>query len=157
MVMHFPHDSSFHQLGDFLLDRLIPIRCIPLLFCHMGWHPSRMFKRCSAMERGMPVLSAGLQANISKFSFSKLQSSILPISDRLPPIVTICFGYSGWIATLIPSAAVGSWGGSPFGASATILHSTGIMVLLWIVNMPSSTGNFSIPFAEDGTVQHFLG
>ncbi|GJY72846.1 hypothetical protein Tco_0477277, partial [Tanacetum coccineum] len=87
-------------------------------------------QRCSAMDLGTPVISVGFQENISKLSLSKLQSSILPFSDRLPPIVTICFGYSGWIATLIPSAAVGYWGGGPLGASATILHSAGIMVLL---------------------------
>nr|GEU81173.1 hypothetical protein [Tanacetum cinerariifolium] len=50
--------------------------------------------------------------NMSKLSLSKLQSSILPFSDRLTPIVTVCSGYSGWIATLIPSTAVGSWGRS---------------------------------------------
>ncbi|GKD83563.1 hypothetical protein Tco_1350402 [Tanacetum coccineum] len=117
----------------------------PLLFCLIGWHPSRMFKRCSATERGTPVMSASFQANISKFSFSKLQSSILPFLDRLPPIVTDYSGYSGWIATLIPSVAAGSLGSEASYASVTILHSAGIMVLLRIVTIPPSTGNFNIP------------
>ncbi|GJU13546.1 hypothetical protein Tco_1135942 [Tanacetum coccineum] len=103
-----------------------------------------MFKRCSAMNLGTPVMSAGFQANISKLSLRRLQSSILPFSDRLPPIMTVCSGYSGWIATLIPSVTVGSWVGE-FGASVTILHSAGITVLLRIVTIPPSTGNLSIP------------
>ncbi|GKD73774.1 hypothetical protein Tco_1332056 [Tanacetum coccineum] len=96
----------------------------------MGWHPSRMFKRCSAMDLGTPVISAGFQANISKLSLSRLQSSILPFSDKLLPIVIVCSGYSGWIATLIPSMAVGSFGGRAFCVSATILHSAVIMEYL---------------------------
>ncbi|GKB69406.1 hypothetical protein Tco_0930818 [Tanacetum coccineum] len=110
----------------------------------MGWHPSRIFRRCSTKDLETLVTSAGFQVNMFKLSLSKLQSSILPFSDRLPPIVTVCSGYSSWIATLIPSTAVGSWGGGLLGASATILHSAGIMVLLRIVNIPSSTGNLSI-------------
>ncbi|GKC83089.1 hypothetical protein Tco_1138806 [Tanacetum coccineum] len=104
-----------------------------------------MFKRCSAMDLGTPVISAGFQENISKLSLSRLQSSILPFSDKLSPIVTVCFGYSGWIATLIPSAATGSLGGRAFCVSTTILHSAGIMVLLRIVTIPPSIENFSIP------------
>ncbi|GKA83562.1 hypothetical protein Tco_0805157 [Tanacetum coccineum] len=110
---------------------------MPLLFCLMGWHPSRIFKRCSAMDLGTPVISAGFQANMSKFSLSKLQSSILPFFDRLPPIVTVYSGYSRWIATLIPSAAVGYWGGGPLGASATILHSAdGTTLIFWNPGRP---------------------
>ncbi|GKD75014.1 hypothetical protein Tco_1333296 [Tanacetum coccineum] len=104
-----------------------------------------MFKRCSAMDLGTPVIFAGFQANISKLSLSRLQSSILPFLDNLPPIVTVCSGYSGWIATLIPSVAVSSLGGRTICVSATILHSAGIMVLLWIVTVPPSIRNFSIP------------
>ncbi|GKC39707.1 hypothetical protein Tco_1052091 [Tanacetum coccineum] len=112
-----------------------------------------MFKRCSAMDLGTPVISAGFQENISKLSLSRLQSSILPFSDKLSPIVTVCFGYSGWIATLIPSAATGSLGGRAFCVSATILHSAGIMVLLRIVTIPPSIENFSIP---DLTTMKFI-
>ncbi|GKC83349.1 hypothetical protein Tco_1139066, partial [Tanacetum coccineum] len=42
-------------------------------------------------------------------------SSILPISDRLPPIVTICSGFSGCIATFIPSATASSLGEAYLG------------------------------------------
>ncbi|GKC18726.1 hypothetical protein Tco_1020876, partial [Tanacetum coccineum] len=107
-----------------------------------------MFKRCSAIDLGTPVMYAGFQANMSKLSLSRLQSSIHPFSDRLSPIVTVYSRYSGWISTLIPSVAIGSWGGGLFGASATILHSVGIMVLLWIVTIPPSSGNLSIPTSE---------
>ncbi|GKG25682.1 hypothetical protein Tco_0398828, partial [Tanacetum coccineum] len=116
----------------------------PLLFCLMGWHPSRMFKRCFATERGTSVMYAGFQANIFKFYFSKLQSSILPFSDRLSPIMTVWSGYFGWIATSILSVTAGFLGGLGSYASITILHSAGIVVLLRIVTIPPSTGNFSI-------------
>nr|GFB59840.1 hypothetical protein [Tanacetum cinerariifolium] len=43
-----------------------------------------------------------------------LQSFILPFSDKLSPIMTVCSGYYGWIATLIPSVAAGSLGGRTF-------------------------------------------
>ncbi|GKF98073.1 hypothetical protein Tco_0296856, partial [Tanacetum coccineum] len=72
-------------------------------------------------------------------------SSILPFLDKLSPIVTVCSAYSGWIATLIPSVVVGSLGGRTFCVSTAILHSAGITVLLQIVTIPLSTGNFSIP------------
>ncbi|GKC78098.1 hypothetical protein Tco_1128872 [Tanacetum coccineum] len=100
------------------------------------------------MDLRTPVMSAGFQANISKFSFSKLQSFILPFSDKLPPIITDCSGYSGWIVTLIPSAVVGSLGSGASCASITILHSIGVMVLLRIVAIPPSIGNFSIPLLK---------
>nr|GEZ47555.1 reverse transcriptase domain-containing protein [Tanacetum cinerariifolium] len=58
-------------------------------------HPSRIFKRSSVMALGTPVMFAGFQANMSKVFLSKLQNSIFPFSDRLPPIVTVCFGYLG--------------------------------------------------------------
>ncbi|GKD75333.1 hypothetical protein Tco_1333615 [Tanacetum coccineum] len=77
----------------------------------MGGHPSRIFRRCSTMDIGTPVMSAGFQANTSKLSLSRLQSSILPFSDKLPPIIIVCSGYSGWIATFIPYAVAGFLGG----------------------------------------------
>nr|GFB44873.1 hypothetical protein [Tanacetum cinerariifolium] len=86
----------------------------PLLFFLMGWHPSRMFKRCFDMDLGTPVIYAVFQENISKLSLSRLQSFILPFSDKLSPIMTVCSGYYGWIATLIPSVAAGSLGGRTF-------------------------------------------
>ncbi|GJY88057.1 hypothetical protein Tco_0502685 [Tanacetum coccineum] len=68
-----------------------------------------MFKWCSVMDLGMPVISASFQPNISKLSLSS------------------------------------SLGGRAFCVSTTILHSAGTMVLLQIVTIPPSTGNFSIP------------
>nr|GEW44561.1 hypothetical protein [Tanacetum cinerariifolium] len=86
----------------------------------------------------------------------QVQISILSFLDKLPPIVTVCSGYSGKIATLIPYVIVGSLGGGTFYVSATILHSAGIVVLLRIVTIPSSTGDFSIPRGVDGTAWIFL-
>ncbi|GKE78026.1 hypothetical protein Tco_1544146, partial [Tanacetum coccineum] len=93
---------------------------------------------------------------MSRLSLRKLQSSILPFSDRLSHIIPVGLGYCGWIATLISSVAVDSYGGGPLGAPATILHSVGIVVLLRIVNIPPSTRNISISWAVDGTTWIFL-
>ncbi|GJR19452.1 hypothetical protein Tco_0967979 [Tanacetum coccineum] len=101
-------------------------------------------------------MSAGFQANMSRLFLSTLQSSIFPFSDRLPPIVTVCLGYSGCIATFILSATASSLGGSSLWAFATILHSASIMVLLRSVTIHPSTGNLSIPWAVDGTAWTFL-
>ncbi|GKC46616.1 hypothetical protein Tco_1064338 [Tanacetum coccineum] len=107
-----------------------------------------MFRLCSAMDLGTPVMSTGFQANMYKLFLSRLQSFILPFSDRLPPTVTVCSGYSGWI---LHSAAVSSLGEGPDRALTTILHSAGLTVLLRSVTIPPSTGNLSIPWAVDGT------
>ncbi|GJW69497.1 hypothetical protein Tco_0126414 [Tanacetum coccineum] len=96
----------------------------------MGGHPSRIFRQCSTMDIGMPVMSAGFQANTSKLYLSRLQSSILPFSDKLPPIVIVCSGYSGWIATFIPYAVAGFLGGGSFVAPVTRLQPADIVVLL---------------------------
>ncbi|GJZ18930.1 hypothetical protein Tco_0555520 [Tanacetum coccineum] len=77
-----------------------------------------------------------------------------PFSDKLPPILTICSGYSGWMAIFI--LAFGVSGEDLVGAPATILHSTGITVLLCSVTTPSGTGNLSIPCTVDGTAYIFL-
>ncbi|GKG25371.1 hypothetical protein Tco_0395999, partial [Tanacetum coccineum] len=89
-------------------------------------------------------MSAGFQANISKFSFRRLQTFVLPFSDRLSPIIMVWSGYFGWIATSILSVTAGFLGGLGSYASITILHSPGIMVVLRIVAILPSTGNFSI-------------
>ncbi|GJW33018.1 hypothetical protein Tco_0053050 [Tanacetum coccineum] len=97
------------------------------------------------IETGDRVISPSLSSMYTYRKLLRLQSSILPFLDKLLPIVTVCSGYSGWIATLIPSMAAGSLGGRTFCVSATILHFAGIMVLLQIVTIPPSIGNFSIP------------
>ncbi|GKA67878.1 hypothetical protein Tco_0767795 [Tanacetum coccineum] len=55
----------------------------PLFFCLTGRHPSRIFKQCSAMLRGMPVISAGFQEKTSKFCPSRVHSSLRPFSVRV--------------------------------------------------------------------------
>ncbi|GJX38765.1 gypsy type transposase [Tanacetum coccineum] len=47
-------------------------------------------------------------------------------------------------------------GGSSFGASATILHSAGIIVLMCSVTIPSFSRNLIIPWAVDGTAWIFM-
>ncbi|GJR29937.1 hypothetical protein Tco_1106169 [Tanacetum coccineum] len=115
-----------------------------------------MFRRCSAMDLGMPVMSAGFQANMSRLFLSRSQSSILSFSDKLPYMVMVCSGYSGWIAILIPASVVVALGGDSVGASATILHNVGTTVLLCNVTTSSCTGNLSISCAVDGTAWIFL-
>ncbi|GKF60714.1 hypothetical protein Tco_0177500 [Tanacetum coccineum] len=45
--------------------------------------PSGIFSRCSATDRGTPVMSAGRHANISKFSFRSEHSSVHPLADNV--------------------------------------------------------------------------
>ncbi|GJW54594.1 hypothetical protein Tco_0098679 [Tanacetum coccineum] len=108
------------------------------------------------MFRGTPVISAGFQAKISKFCFSKAHSSFRPFSVNVDPMATVCSGYSGWIAIFIFSSstffAVGGWMLGP----EIIAHSKGITLLLFNVTVPPSTGNFNIPCAVDGTARIFL-
>ncbi|GJT05907.1 hypothetical protein Tco_0840369 [Tanacetum coccineum] len=66
-------------------------------------------------------------------------------------MVMVCSGYSRWIATLIPFSVIGSLERDLAGDSATILHSTGIMMLLCNVTTPSCTGSLSIPFYNGGS------
>ncbi|GJU44649.1 hypothetical protein Tco_1201915 [Tanacetum coccineum] len=84
------------------------------------------------MFRGMPVISAGFQAKISKFCLSKEHSSLRPFSVNVDPMATVCSG-SGDHSTSI-----------------------GITLLLFNVTVPPSTGNFNIPCAVDGTARIFL-
>ncbi|GKC88560.1 hypothetical protein Tco_1149209 [Tanacetum coccineum] len=68
----------------------------------------------------------------------------------------IYLGYFGWIATLIHFSVVDSLEEGFTRGSATILHSTGTMVLLCSVTIPSLTENLSIPCAVEGTAWIFL-
>ncbi|GKD00085.1 hypothetical protein Tco_1170359 [Tanacetum coccineum] len=83
-----------------------------------------------------------------------LLDGLVPV--RLPPIITVCLGYSGCIATFILSATASSLGESSLWDFAIILHSASIMVLLRSVTIPPSTGNLSIPWTVDGTAWTFL-
>ncbi|GJV93796.1 hypothetical protein Tco_1541609 [Tanacetum coccineum] len=70
-------------------------------FCLTGEYPSRIFKRCSAIFRGTPVISAGFQAKISKFCLSKEHSSLRPFSVNVDPMATVCCRVElRWIAIL---------------------------------------------------------
>ncbi|GKB20081.1 hypothetical protein Tco_0854004 [Tanacetum coccineum] len=51
-------------------------------------YPSRILSRCSAIDRGTPVMSDGCHANISKFSIRSEHSYVRPFADSVPPIAT---------------------------------------------------------------------
>nr|GEZ09950.1 integrase, catalytic region, zinc finger, CCHC-type, peptidase aspartic, catalytic [Tanacetum cinerariifolium] len=51
-----------------------------------GEYPSRILSRCSAIDRGTPVMSDGCHANISKFSFRSEHSTVRPFANNVPPI-----------------------------------------------------------------------
>nr|GFC96412.1 hypothetical protein [Tanacetum cinerariifolium] len=103
-----------------------------------------------------PVVSTGFQVKMSRLFLSMSQSSILPFSDRLPHIVTVCSGYSRCIATFIPFTTAGSLSGISFGDSVTILHSVSIMVFPQSVTIPPFIRNLSILWAVDETAWIFL-
>ncbi|GKF26399.1 hypothetical protein Tco_0082293, partial [Tanacetum coccineum] len=99
------------------------------------------------MFRGTPVISAGFQAKISKFCLSKEHSPLRLFSVNVDPMATVCSGYSGWIAIFIFSSS--TW----FTTGGWML---GMTLLLCIVIVPPSMGNFNIPCAIDGTARIFL-
>ncbi|GKG49555.1 hypothetical protein Tco_0516007, partial [Tanacetum coccineum] len=93
---------------------------------------------------GTPVIFAGFQANMSRLCLSKSHNAFRPSSVRVEPIAIICSGYSGWMAILILSFA--AWV-TPEGCASgpeTIVHSSGIILLLRRVSIPPDIGNFSI-------------
>nr|GEZ74452.1 reverse transcriptase domain-containing protein [Tanacetum cinerariifolium] len=55
----------------------------PLFFCRTGVYPSRILSRCSATDRGIPVMSDGCHANISKFSLRREHSFVRLFTDSV--------------------------------------------------------------------------
>ncbi|GJX35227.1 hypothetical protein Tco_0246784 [Tanacetum coccineum] len=107
------------------------ILCTSLRHPRDGGHPSRIFRRCSAMCRGTPVISAGFQAKIFRMNghfYFRLQHLI----DLIGPRVCVQ------------------------GSGRSFAHSIGMALLLRIVIIPLFTGNFNISCAVDGTAQIFL-
>ncbi|GKB70156.1 hypothetical protein Tco_0931568 [Tanacetum coccineum] len=111
---------------------------------------------CSAMCRGTLVISAGFQENISRLCLSKPHSSFCPSSVKLEPIAIVCSGYSGWIATWIFSFVTRLITGCDTPGPETIVHYSGIILLLRNVTVPLVTKNFSILWAVDGTARILL-
>ncbi|GJU96652.1 hypothetical protein Tco_1321408 [Tanacetum coccineum] len=72
-------------------------------------HPSRIFRRCSAMCHETPVMSSGFQANMSKLCLTRVMEE----------------GYAS--------------------DPETIVHLSGIILLLRSMSIPLGTGNFNIP------------
>ncbi|GJR21893.1 putative reverse transcriptase domain-containing protein [Tanacetum coccineum] len=104
-------------------------------FCLTGKHPSRTFSLCSVMCRRTPIISAGFQENMSRLRQSKSYNAFRPYSVRVEPIAIICSGYSGWMATLILSSTVWMTSGGCASGPETIVHSSGIILLLRRVSL----------------------
>ncbi|GKD20719.1 hypothetical protein Tco_1222422 [Tanacetum coccineum] len=104
-----------------------------------------MFRRCSAMCLGTPVISAGFQAKMSKLRWSSPHNLLRPSSMRVEPIITVCFGYSEFIVVLTLSSIIGLVANEVSSSSETTAHSSGTNLLLFRVITPPSTGIFNIP------------
>nr|GFC06952.1 reverse transcriptase domain-containing protein [Tanacetum cinerariifolium] len=102
----------------------------------LGW--------CSTMCLGTPVISAGFQAKMSKLRWSNSHNLLRPPSVRVEPIITVCSGYSGFIATLTLSSAIGLVADSVSAGPETIARSSGTNLLLFRVITPPSIEIFSI-------------
>nr|GEY08708.1 hypothetical protein [Tanacetum cinerariifolium] len=96
------------------------------------------------------------KANMSRLRLSRPHNCFRPFSVKVEPIVMVCSGYSGWIATCIFSSM--TWFIMAFGTPGpeTIVHSSGIIMLLRNVTVSPVTRNFSIPWAVDGTARILL-
>nr|GFC04112.1 reverse transcriptase domain-containing protein [Tanacetum cinerariifolium] len=71
-----------------------------------GEYPSWMLSRCSATDRGTPVMSDGCPAKMSKFFFRTEHNSMRPLSDSDPPITTFWSGKSGCISMVLRIVAI---------------------------------------------------
>ncbi|GJX04790.1 hypothetical protein Tco_0190706 [Tanacetum coccineum] len=130
VIMDLLHYSSVTNFSPSSWITLFLSGACPLFFCLTGKYPSRIFKRCSAIFRGTPVISADFQAKISKFCLSKEHSSLRPFSLNVDLMATVLF--QGWML-----------------GPEIIAHSIGMNLLLCNVTVPPSTGNFNIPCAVD--------
>ncbi|GJT97597.1 hypothetical protein Tco_1093115 [Tanacetum coccineum] len=83
----YPSSSNFHF-------SILPENSELDSSCFIGRQPSRIFRRCSAICRGTPVISAGLQTKTFRFCLSKAHSSACPFSVRVDPMAIVCSGYS---------------------------------------------------------------
>ncbi|MFS7908477.1 hypothetical protein Hanom_Chr01g00083581 [Helianthus anomalus] len=75
------------------------------LACTTGFASSEIFRRCSAMCRGTPTISAGVQANTPMFSCSNFLSVARVKSDMVGPRVTVCSGYVLFNTHFLPLCA----------------------------------------------------
>nr|GEX54589.1 hypothetical protein [Tanacetum cinerariifolium] len=153
--MHFSHDLSFYKLGNFFLDGFVLERCLSSSFLPYSWAPFTDIQAVFCYESWNACHVCRLPNKYVKVVPKQITEFYLSFSNRLSPIVTVCSGYSGWIATFISFATVGLLGRDSLGASTTILHS-GITVLMRSVTVPPSTKNLSISRAMDGTAWIFL-
>ncbi|GKF19078.1 hypothetical protein Tco_0067716 [Tanacetum coccineum] len=88
---------------------------------------------------------------MSRLRLSKPHNSFRPSSIRVEPIATVCSRYSGWIATLILSSATRVLAEGCAFSPETIMHSSGIILLLHSMSIPPGTGNINISLVVDGT------
>nr|GFC71367.1 hypothetical protein [Tanacetum cinerariifolium] len=89
-VITYPRNTLSANPNEYFfgLSFIFIFRACPLFFCRTGGHHSRTLSLCSAMERGIPVMSEGCHAKMSKFLFKREHNSVRPASDKDPPTTT---------------------------------------------------------------------
>ncbi|GKG10882.1 hypothetical protein Tco_0342282, partial [Tanacetum coccineum] len=82
---------------------------------------------------------------MSRLRLSNSHNAFHPSSVRVEPIVIVCFGYFGRTATLTLSSVAWVMEEGCASGPETIVHSSGIILLLRRVSIPPGSGNFNIP------------
>ncbi|MFS7890205.1 hypothetical protein Hanom_Chr00s000008g01616011 [Helianthus anomalus] len=141
------HAFSSSSTCSFMTSCFMSPKC--RLACTTGFASSETFRRCSAMCRGTPTISAGVQANTSMFSCSNFLSAARVKSDMAGPRVTVCSGYALFNTHF--SASVHGAGLLAFAGLISSVAKTSL--LAYISAMPVSVGN---PTAECGAEQIIL-
>ncbi|KAJ0704594.1 hypothetical protein HanPI659440_Chr14g0564391 [Helianthus annuus] len=132
---------------SFIASCLMSPRC--RLACTTGFASSETFSRCSAICRGTPTISAGVQANTSMLSCSNFFSAARVRSDIAGPRVTVCSGYALFNTHF--SASMRGAGLLAFAGRISSVASTSL--LAYIKAMPVLVGK---PMAECGAEQIML-
>nr|GFB70753.1 reverse transcriptase domain-containing protein [Tanacetum cinerariifolium] len=85
-------NSCLYQFLYLYLNCLGALRGMPSFFRLTGEYPSWISIRCSAIDRGTPVMSDGCHANISKFPFKSMHNYVRAFVDTVPPMVFLSDG-----------------------------------------------------------------
>ncbi|GJQ91348.1 hypothetical protein Tco_0002487 [Tanacetum coccineum] len=88
---------------------------------------------------------------MSRLRLSRSHNFLRHSSVRMEPIAIVCSRYSGWIDTLIFSFVTRVLAEGCASGPETIVHSSGIILLLRSVSIPPGTWNFNILRAVDET------
>ncbi|GJW16389.1 hypothetical protein Tco_0020522 [Tanacetum coccineum] len=139
VIMNLPHDPDCHKLINLIIDCYVP-------FCGLASFllPSRLttFSYIQPMFRYLPWNARHIRWSPSEY---------VPKLSESEPIITVCSGCSGLIATFTLSSFTLLTKMGCSSGPKTITHSTGIILLSFSVSIPPMTGNFIIPCAVDGT------